>query len=428
MNSTHTQPAGNKFWALVPLWLLCFIAISPSLGTAVAAIGRLLLYLMALVVFVWRIKASPAAQVADPRKTLSTLILVTCVYMALTISWSQVEIGSAMISWSRHARLLTIPILYYLLRDSVHARIVLKAYTYAQVFVVLSSWLLVFGIRAPWVTAAHYGDLYAVFGSYLEQSISQAVLVALLWYQRGTIFGKIFGTYGKYVAVGIAATTLIHTVVFLPGRSGHLVAVGLITLACVHAIPKRYKWSAVLVPFLALAMIVAVSSNFRTRMMLISSDITAYTRDSNANSSSGERIVYWQTSLKAIAERPILGFGVGSWNHEYRRLEGGRAIPGSLNVDNPHQLLLLWLVEAGIVGLALLCAVLVSLWLYSRKLAVADALSLQAIVAALAISGMFNSMIYGIGMGDFFCVGLGILASMPPLSDKADLRGGLDNV
>ena len=76
----------------------------------------------------------------------------------------------------------------------------------------------------------------------------------------------------------------------------------------------------------------------------------------------------------------------------------------------------------------MLCAVLVSLWLYSRKLAVADALSLQAIVAALAISGMFNSMIYGIGMGDFFCVGLGILASMPPLSDKADLREGLDNV
>jgi hypothetical protein len=33
-------------------------------------------------------------------------------------------------------------------------------------------------------------------------------------------------------------------------------------------------------------------------------------------------------------------------------------------------------------------------------------------VLALVISGLFNSMIYGIGMGDFFCIGLGILAAL----------------
>jgi O-antigen ligase len=388
------------------------------LGTAVAAIGRLLLYLMALVVFIWRVKAHTSVKKFDPHQTVSVLILVTCIYMAVSISWSQVDVASAMISWSRHARLLTIPILYYLLRDSCRAPVALKAFTYAQVFVVVSSWLLVFGVHAPWVTALHSDDTYAVFGSYLEQSISQAVLVALLWHQRTTIFGA----SGKYVAMGIAAATLILTLGFLPGRSGHMVVLGLITLACLHEIPKRYKWTAVLVPFIALAFIGAASSNFRGRMMQISSDITAYTHDSNANTSSGERIVYWQTSVKAIAERPLFGFGAGSWNHEYRRLEGGRAIAGSLNVDNPHQLFLLWTVDAGIVGLALLCAVLVNLWSYASKLGVADALSLQAIIAALVISGMFNSMIYGIGMGDFFCVGLGILASMPAITKKSEMR------
>jgi O-antigen ligase len=379
---------------------------------------------MALVVFIWRIKAQSAVNKVDPRQTISVVILVTCIYMAMSVCWSQVDVASAMISWSRHARLLTIPILYYLLRDSSKAHVVLKAFIYAQVFVVMSSWLLVFGIRAPWVTALYAGDTYAVFGSYLEQSISQAVLVALLWHQRNTVFGE----RGKYLALGTAAATLVLTLGFLPGRSGHLVALGLISVACVHEIPKRYKWTAVLVPFLALAIIGAASSNFRGRMMQISSDITAYTRDSNANTSSGERIVYWQTSFKAIAERPLFGFGAGSWNHEYHRLEGGRAIAGSLNVDNPHQLFLLWAVDAGLVGVALLCAVLLSLWLYAGKLGIADALSLQAIVAALVISGMFNSMIYGIGMGDFFCVALGILASMPALTINSQLQEGCRDV
>jgi hypothetical protein len=49
---------------------------------------------------------------------------------------------------------------------------------------------------------------------------------------------------------------------------------------------------------------------------------------------------------------------------------------------------------------------------FSKHLAPPDAHTLQALVAALVISGMFNSMIFGIGMGDFFCVGFGILLAM----------------
>jgi hypothetical protein len=35
---------------------------------------------------------------------------------------------------------------------------------------------------------------------------------------------------------------------------------------------------------------------------------------------------------------------------------------------------------------------------------------------------MFNSMIFGIGMGDFFCVGLGILLAMHKRSSEANTQ------
>ena len=141
---------------------------------------------------------------------------------------------------------------------------------------------------------------------------------------------------------------------------------------------------------------------------------SVYRQQGRVNSSSGERLLYWQTSLQAITERPLLGFGAGSWNHEFRRLLQDTTVQTPMDVDNPHQLYLLWTVEGGVVGLACLLAALAWPLRQARHLASADAWALRTMVCALAVSGLFNSMIYGIGMGDFFCVGMGILLSLVP--------------
>lgn len=386
--------------------MLCFVAVSPSLGTAVAALGRVVLYLVALVYLLNALRPkAPRTQfgVATP---IIGVILLTCAYMALSALWSSVPLDDALLAWSRHARLLTVVIVYYLISNSAQGLTVLRAFTFAQIFVVLSAWLLVAGIHAPWVTAKHADDTYAVFGSYLEQSISQSVLVAILWFHRDTIFG----VHGRGFAIFLALTTLVLTLGFLQGRSGHLVALGMLTLASMHAISRKWRWIAMAVPFLAFALLMSGSETFRTRMAQVVSEVTAYSQTRETNSSSGERLVYWGTSLQSIKEKPLLGHGAGSWNLEYRKLGGDKLAPPT--TDNPHQLFLLWAVEGGIVGMALLIVVLWTLVAFSKHLQPPDAYSLQALVAALVISGMFNSMIFGIGMGDFFCVGFGILLAM----------------
>jgi hypothetical protein len=67
---------------------------------------------------------------------------------------------------------------------------------------------------------------------------------------------------------------------------------------------------------------------------------------------------------------------------------------------------------------------LVAIYRRSRQLEVHDARTLQSVLAALIISGMFNSMIFGIGMGDFFCVGLGICLA---LARRQDQPGALNH-
>jgi O-antigen ligase len=72
---------------------------------------------------------------------------------------------------------------------------------------------------------------------------------------------------------------------------------------------------------------------------------------------------------------------------------------------------LLWAVEGGLIGLALLMGLLFSIYMRSRSLAVPDRRSLQSSLAALVVAGLTTSTIYGIGFGDYCCMLIGILLS-----------------
>ncbi len=409
------QPFFQNAQTYTRLGALFLVVLTPSLGTALSALGRLLLVASALLVLLLGIRPKEASSQLLYRSGLLTVLLAVG-YMALSAIWADSGNDKVWSAWLRHARLLTIPLLYVLIYNYSEARKVLRVFLFGQMFVVCSSWLLVAGVKVPWATSQTAATTYAVFGSYLEQSISQAVLVAMLWHQRHWVFGA----RGRWFAIAFAAITLVHTLGFLIGRSGHVVALGLIALAIVYELPKRLKWIAVVVPFAVLALALVGSKNFRDRTQVVQNEVQIFNKKADVTTSSGQRLFYWQTSLKAIAEQPILGYGTGSWNMQYRRLEGGKSLPGSLTVVDPHQLFLLWAVEGGLVGLALLCAVLIAMYRRSRQLEMHDARTLQSVLAALVISGMFNSMIFGIGMGDFFCVGLGICLALARRQDQPE--------
>jgi O-antigen ligase len=296
-------------------------------------------------------------------------------------------------------------LVWILLRDGTEARLVLRVFVTAQLFVVISSWLLIAGIPVPWATASDAKTTYAVFGSYLEQSIMGATLAFILWHQRARIFGK----NREYLAIAAALLTTVQVLGFLNGRSGYLVFAALASLAIIYQLPKQWRWAAILVPFVTVAFVLAVSKTARDRVILVQQEVAAYSEHADINSSSGERLVYWQTSLKAIAEKPIFGSGSGGWNAEFQRLTNHKLNQSFYNVDNPHQMFLLWAVEGGLIGLSLLVGVFISIYMWSRTLSASDARSLQTALAALVVAGMTTSTIYGIGMGDYFCVLIGIL-------------------
>lgn len=404
------------------LIFILFISVSVSLGTAFSALGRLLLFLMALAVLLpqaWaRCKISSPSRTGAAKWRFDTLataqqawkwaIVLALAYMALSVAWS--DAPQAWGSWARHARWLSVILMTVVLVSAKDAQWALRALVLTQLFVVVSAYLMVAGWSAPWVTSKFPAEQHAVFGSQLEQTITQAVTVFLLWNERRWIFGP----RGQALAVGAALATTVLTLGFMAGRTGHLVFFALLLLSVWQVSPRRWRWPGILAALALIAGVVAGSGTVRSRMLEVWHESADFTRHGDVNTSSGERLYYWTTSIKSIADHPLLGSGSGSFNHELRRLSNPQTIANFATVDNPHQTLLLWTVEGGVVGGGLLLLIVTALFWRAQSLPTSPRHSLQASLLALVVAGSTTSSLYGIGMGDFFCVLIGTLLAMAP--------------
>jgi O-antigen ligase len=202
---------------------------------------------------------------------------------------------------------------------------------------------------------------------------------------------------------------LVNVLVMLPGRSGHMAAIAVLSLALLWALPRRWMLAGLLAPVVLVGLAMAVSPQFNKRLSMAVAETSAYKTQNDATTSSGQRLNFWRRSLQAIAAEPLYGHGVGSWNREYRRLENDNPSPVTAQVRNPHQEYLLWGVQLGVGGVLVFLAFLLALLRDARAFSPALRRATGSAVAVLAVACLFNSSLFDALIGEFFCIVLGLL-------------------
>ncbi len=328
--------------------------------------------------------------------------------LALTLAWTTVPHDEALGALSKHGKLILIPLLVVLLRTRRECLIALGFLVGGQTVQLVGSWLLFLRVPVPWATSDFALTDYSVFYKYLAQSIMMAVLAAVCWHLRHTLPRA----WQRGAACALAALAMANTLFVLQGRTGHVVGIALLTLAIAWELPKRLRYAAVLLPFVLGGLLFVGSETVRDRAHQVANEVVAYVEHADNASSSGERLNFWRRSVQAIAERPLTGFGVGSFNREYNRLDAGRGNPQTFVVRNPHQEWLLWGVEAGVGGLLLFSWLMWSMFRDARHGEPRCARAAVSVLAALAVACMLNSTLFDAAIGDFFCVTIGLLLAL----------------
>lgn len=405
--------------------LVCLAAVSVSLPMAWISLSKVLLFVFGLAYLISNHfnKRSDAAfeELWTPRIVLAILIA-----FSLSLLWTVANMEIALLALVKHSKLLEILLVISLIRTAREARIGITAFFAGQTFLLLSSWLLAAGVQIPWATTNPIGR-YVVFSSYLDQSIILATSAAMFWHLR---FDHL---WPRWLGVLLAALALVNVLLLLEGRTGYAVAVAVISLAVMWAMPKHLRLATLIAtPIVVLFGLYLGSSQVQVRLSKIINESQSYSKQAETESSSGWRLNAWHRSVQAIEESPWFGHGVGSWTMTIKRLEGSSAnkIFGEGKVSNPHQEYLLWGVELGIGGMLLLLSLIICLVRDTQRFNTATMRTILSVLGAMAVACMFNSALFDALMGDFFCIALGLLIALglrsaPNASDPTITEPGI---
>ena len=396
------------------LLLVCIAAAAVALPIALISIAKILLLVGGTAILLLERNKVPV-QTGDPRlRRTSILILLALLAFAVSVSWTTAPLPEAFSALGKYGKLLMIPLIVGLLRSRREALYALGVFAAAQTFLLLSSWMLFLRLPVPWATSPTALVYHAAFSSYLDESIMSAVFAALCWHLQYLVPSR----FGRPIALVVMVLALANVFFVFNGRTGHLAAIAVISLALMWKLPAKARIAAVLLPFLLLFAMYVVSPKVQTRLQQATQEVKAFSFDKGANvyggTSSGIRLHLWHRAVQSIGESPFAGSGIGSWTNEFNRIEIERAAkPQEIEpLGNPHEEYLLWGVHLGVPGLLLFVGLLLSMLRDSLPMERKTAHAIQSVLAALAVACLFNSIIYDALIGDFFCVTLGLLLAL----------------
>lgn len=396
------------------LVLVCIAAVSVGLPIALISLAKALLLVGGALILLFRPAVTSSKVSASAVRLTSFAILTVLLAFSASLLWTTGTQAEAYNSLAKYGKLLMIPLIVMLLRSRVEAVYALGWFAAAQLALLVSSWMLYFHLPVPWATSLMALTHHSVFSSYLDQGIMTAVFAGLCWHLRALVPGR----FGQQFAIVIAALALFNVFFLLMGRSGHAVAIALISLAIMWTFPARYRAPLALLPLVLLLVVVGISPEVRNRLALVKNEVQAFSFTKGESvltgSSSGIRLHLWHRAVQSILEKPVLGSGVGSWSSEFNRIErqqntGPQVIA---EMGNPHQEYLLWGVQLGIAGVFLFLGLLLSVYRDAQSLDLKARHAAQSVLAALAVACLFNSSLYDGLIGDFFCVALGLLLAL----------------
>ena len=396
-------------WESFRPWPVYLTAAMLPFSLAATNLAKLLMVLFALVTLSMQfVRREPLPGFSK----LRTPMLVGLMLAALSLSlfYTVAPLEDALHDLNKYGKLLLIPLVLVLLRKRREALLALGIYAAVETFVVLSSYLLSMGLDLPWVVKPLWVRIAVatVYSSYLDQSIMTVGLATLAWHLRHDFPGR----YGSHFAIGLVLLCSVNVLLLLPGRSAQLALLVAMALGLLWAVPGRGRPAAVLAPLLVLAAVLALSPPFKDRLTAVVTESIAYSRGDRTPTSSGTRLDLWHRSLQAIQQRPLAGFGAGSWNHVYRRLEGSTLSPALAQLRNPHQEYLMWGVQLGLGGIVLLLAFQLALVRDAARFRPAIRHATWSMVAIFAVVCLFNSTLFDALIGDYFCFVFGLLLTL----------------
>ncbi len=246
------------------------------------------------------------------------------------------------------------------LQDAVWQRRAWLAFGASVGFILVSTYLNIW-FQLPWSRTQNLGwnvD-HTVVKDYISQGIQMSLFVALML----AVFMKPNRSWPRrLIWLGLALAAAVSITHLSAGRTGYL-ALGASVAGFGFWAAQRWSWrlGALLCVALSAVAVYTVSPQMQDRLQQTLQEAT--NRSLEDHSSAGQRLYFAEKSLQLIQERPVFGWGTAAYHDQFCRLadtdEWCR-----LGSVHPHNQFLFIAVDHGLIGLALMLAlVFAPMWM-----------------------------------------------------------------
>jgi O-antigen ligase len=393
------------------LWLIVLACAAIPISLALTNIS------LALVAIFWLLSAGRARRwqalrhqpVAWLCAALFAWILVGAAYSTGTPAEINMHI-------QKFAKLLLAAAMMGILVDPIWRKRCMQAFCLGMSIVLLTQLGEVYW-DLPWA-ATHNQGWYATHvasGDYITQGIMVSFMLGIaLW----TVLQPSNKGMTRWIWCAATVLCVLSLTHWSEGRTGYI----LLLLVCLTVLGLRFKGRALwlnlgLVCVLGLTVILT-SGRMLDRIKLGQQEVTRSLQNERKFNSLGGRLENYRQSLQLIREKPVWGWGTGSFHGQACRVASTSEFCKNASW-HPHNQYLLFGVQGGLIAVGLFVALMAvaasQLW---RAPPEQRAVGL-AFLVIFAVDSLFNSSLFSARENHFFTVMLAVvLAGLRSPSDK----------
>jgi O-antigen ligase len=277
---------------------------------------------------------------------------------------------------------------------------------------------------------AHATELPLSRAWVFKNHIAAGMFGALLFYQAADLALSARTSRSRAAYACVAVWSLVNVFVMLQGRTGQITALFLILVVAVRFMVHLRRESALRAGIavaasllVGIALVVAACTAHGGRLLKVVSEVQQY-RQSDAITSTGLRLEWYKKGLELYRMRPVIGYGAGGLDFEFRKLAAGRSAAEGQITSNPHNEYILMAVQLGTLGVLLFANLIVQIARGSRTLDPRSRHLLLGWLTIFTIGSLANSLLLDFAEGHLLVLLSGILLGCakrgePPQGDTS---------
>lgn len=307
----------------------------------------------------------------------------------------------------KYARLLFIvPAMGLLLEEKWRDRAMAAFIAAMGLTLVLSLLSVVWPLPFVKGTAGGPSTNHYVFKDHIAQNLIMSFF-ALVMLVKGQAETRRRWRIAYFVAGLLAAIDILF---FVQGRTGYLSLALNVLVFIVFMAKGRQRWMWLAASALVAILAFSLSSNMRSRIELAVQEYKA--SDRKELSSVGQRLEFTRISIELIKERPLFGFGTGSYATEFCRVAESKEWCEA-GKFHPHNQFTSFGVQLGIIGIFFYITFMVAIAKKSAELPPESKAIGMGVLATLISDSLTHAPLFLVTEAQFFVLMIAINSLSP---------------